>query len=50
MILISNRLKLNNLDINEINDFIYYRILKVNKDNEFCNNVRDVIIKNFIKY
>ena len=43
-------MKLNNIDINKINDFIYYRILKVNKKNKFYNNVRNTIIESFIKY
>ena len=50
MILISNRLKLNNIDINEMNDLIYYRVLKINKDNKFYNNIRNAIIEGSIKY
>ena len=48
--LISNRLKLNNVNINKINDLIYYRIIKINKNNKFYNNVRDTIIESFIIY
>ena len=50
IILTPNRLKLNNIDINEINNSIYYRVLKINKDNKFYNNIRDAIIEDFIKY
>ena len=50
MILISDRLKLNNAEINEMDESIYYRIMEVNKYNKFCNDVRDVIAEGFIKY
>ena len=50
MILISNRLKLNNINISKINDFIYYRVMKVNKNNKFYNEIRNAITEKFIKY
>ena len=50
MILTSNRLDLNSVEINKIDESIYYRIMKINKHNKFYNDVRDIIAEGFIKY
>ena len=46
IILTPNRLKLNNTEyaLNVINNFIYYRIVNINKDDEEYSNIRDAII------
>ena len=52
MIFILNRLKFDNNDIiiNIINNFIYYKIIKINKINNNLINIHDAIIVNNIKF
>ena len=50
MLLSSKRLDLDDINILIINDSIFYRVLNVNRDNEFYIEVRDIIINNLFKY
>ena len=47
IILTPDRLKLDNTKyvINAIDDFIYHRVIIVNKNNEECSKIRDAIIE-----
>ena len=50
MILTPDRLELNGIDINEMDDSIHHRVLEANKDDGFYNNIRDAITEGSIKY
>ena len=50
MILTTDRLKLDDIDINEMDDPIHHRIMKANKDDGFCNDIREAITEGSIKY
>ena len=50
MLLISNRLNLNKIDINAINDLIFYRVIETNKVNELYNKIRNAITSGEVKY
>ena len=44
MLLTSNRLNLDEISVNIINDLIFYRVIEVNKENDLYNEIRVVII------
>ena len=50
MLLISNRLNLDEVDINAINDLIFYKIADANKINELYNKIRIAINSGEVKY